>query len=59
MFTVTMYAGISNGKKKKPEKQGKDGDEVDSSLVATLIVEDVKTNHWSTKETRFYCQPCR
>lgn len=50
-----MCAGISNGKR-KPEKQGKDGDEVGSSLVATLIVEDVKANHWSTKEIRIYCQ---
>lgn len=57
MFTGTMYTGISNGKR-KPEKQGKDGDEVDSSLVATVIVEDVKTNHRSTKVTKFYCQPC-
>ena len=57
MFTGAMYTGISNGKR-KPEEQEKDGDEVDSSLVATLIVEDVKTNHWSTKATKFYCQPC-
>lgn len=52
-----MYTGISNGKRKSEEKE-KDGDEVDSSLVVTLIVEEVKTNHWSTKATKFYYQPC-
>ena len=58
MFTGTMYTGVSN-RKRKPEKQGKDGDEVDdSSLAATHIVEDVKTNYWSTKANKIYFQPC-
>jgi len=57
VFTGTTYTGISN-RKKKPEDQGNDGDEVDSSLVATLILEDLKTNCQSNKVTKFYCQPC-
>lgn len=58
VFTGTMYTSVSN-RKRKPEEQGKDGGEVDeSSLAATRIVEDVKTNYWSTKANKFYCQPC-
>lgn len=44
LFAATIYAGISNGKRKS-EEQGEDGDEVESSLVATLIVQDVKPYH--------------
>lgn len=55
VFTRIMYTGISNGKRKL-EQQEEDGDEIDSSLVVTLIVEDVKIINWSTKATKFCCQ---
>lgn len=56
VFTSIMYTGISNGKRKL-EQQEEDGDEIDSSLVVTFVVEDVKTINWSTKATKFCCQP--
>lgn len=57
LFTATTYTGISNGKMKS-EEQGEDGDEVGRHFFSSYThCRDVKPNHWSTKETKFYIQP--